>query len=260
MLRLYLFECGTLRSQKHLFTMNKGIGEAFEVPVPFFLIKHPKGNVLFDTGNALQAARNPEKHWGTVTSVYYPVMSEDQYVVNQLEKIGVRREDISHVVLSHLHLDHAGGVGEFPNAAYIVQRAELQWAYVPDFYQKPAYIRADFDKEVNWLLLEGESEDNYDIFGDGILQIWFTPGHTPGHQSLLVNLEKHGSYLLTGDSCYTKEILDNDILPGLVWSPPHTVRSIRRMRYAQQVKGIRIVTGHDPDAWPAYKKAPEYYD
>ncbi|WP_199911718.1 MBL fold metallo-hydrolase [Dongshaea marina] len=73
---------------------------------------------------------------------------------------------------------------------------------------------------MDWLLLDGESDDGYDLFGDGALKIWFTPGHTPGHQSLQVNLEESGAYLLTGDSCYTEEILHQDLLPGLVWSPP----------------------------------------
>ena len=89
-LKLFIFGCGTLKSQKHDFTLNKDIGVPFEVPVPFFLIKHPKGNILFDTGNALFVAEDAEKHWGKeVLKAYFPVMSKDQYVVNQLEKIQV---------------------------------------------------------------------------------------------------------------------------------------------------------------------------
>ncbi|MFC1485392.1 N-acyl homoserine lactonase family protein [bacterium] len=259
-IQLYFFSCGTLKSKKHFFTMNKGINEPFEVPVPFFLIKHPKGNVLFDTGNALEVAKDSQKHWGAAVEAYLPVMREDEYVVNQLKTIGINPEDIRYVVLSHLHLDHAGGVGAFPNATYIVQRKELEWAYVPDFYQKLAYIKADFDKDVKWLLLEGEKDDNYDIFGDGKLKIWFTPGHSPGHQALLISLENSGDYLLADDSCYTEEILNEDILPGLMWSPTETIRSINRMRYARDVKDVKIITGHDSIAWDTYKKAPEYYD
>lgn len=258
--QLYFFECGTLKSYKHYFTMNRGINEPFEVPVPFFLIKHSKGNVLFDLGNAKECAIDPDKHWGDVTKAYFPAMTKEQYVVNQLAKLGVEPEDINYVVLSHLHLDHAGGVGDFPNATYIVQKEEYKWAYTPEFYQKGAYIRADFDKNVNWLLLDGENDDKYDIFGDGTLQLWFTPGHTPGHQSLMVNLEQSGKFLLTGDSCYTQEILNEDVLPGLVWSPPHTVKSIQKIRYAQKILGANIVTGHDPVAWKNYKQAPNFYE
>lgn len=261
-MKLYMFECGILKTQKHLITMGLGLGEPFDIPVPFFLIEHEKGKVLYDTGNALEVAKDKIKHWGEgVVAAYDPVMTEDQYVVNQLATIGVKPEDITHVIFSHLHLDHAGGCGEFPNAIYFVQRVEMQWAYVPDFYQAGAYIRADFDKpELNWYLLEGDTEDFYDVFGDGKLQIVFTPGHTPGHQSLLVNLDNWGPTLLTGDSCYTTEILEGDVLPGLVYSPPDAVKSVKKMRNLRRVHGVRIITGHDPGAWPQFKKAPEYYD
>jgi len=261
-MKLYMFECGILKSQKHLFTMGRGIGEPFDVPVPFFLIEHDKGKVLYDTGNALEVAKDKVKHWGeAVVAAYDPIMTEDQYVVNQLAKVGVKPKDITHVIFSHLHLDHAGGCGEFPNAIYFVQRAEMQYAYVPDFYQAGAYIRADFDKPyLNWYLLEGDKEDFYDVFGDGNLQILFTPGHTPGHQSLLVKLDNWGPTLLTGDSIYTEEILEENVLPGLVYSPPDAVKSIKKMRNLRRVQGVRIITGHDPVAWPRLKKAPEYYD
>ena len=257
--KLYFFECGILESQKHLFTCGKGIGEPFNVPVPFFLIDHPKGKILFDTGNALEVARNPEEHWGDVVKAYYPRMNEGDYIINQLNRVGITPNEISYVVLSHLHLDHAGGVGQFEKAKYVVQRDELHWAYVPDFYQKPAYIKADFDRNVDWLLLEGRNDDNYDLFGDGRIIIWFTPGHTPGHQSLLVRLDISGEFLLTGDSCYTEEILNEDILPGLVWNPSEALRSIRRIREARDAKGITVITGHDPVAWNKFRKAPEFY-
>lgn len=258
-MQLYFFQCGTLESQKHLFTSGRGIGEPFTVPVPFFLINHPKGKVLFDTGNSINVAIDPVKHWGEVTKAYYPRMNIEDFVINQLKTLGIEAEDISYVILSHLHLDHAGGVGYFPNAKYVVQRDELHWAYLPNFYQKAAYIKADFDKDVDWLILEGRDDDNYDLFGDGTIRIWFTPGHTPGHQSLLVKLDKSGEFLLTGDCCYTEEILNEDILPGLVWHPSEAIRSIKRLREAQHAWGVKIVTGHDPEAWIKFKKSPDYY-
>lgn len=262
MIKLYMFQCGILKSQKQFFTMGRGVGEPFDVPVPFFLIDHPKGKVLFDTGNALGVARDKVQHWGAgVLEAYDPIMTEDDYVVNQLARIGVAAEEITHVIFSHLHLDHAGGTGAFPNAIYYTQRAEMHYAYVPDFYQASAYIRADFDKPaLDWYLLEGERDDFHDVFGDGTLKIIFTPGHTPGHQSLLLKLENWGTTLLTGDSIYTQEILEEDVLPGLVYSPPDAVKSIKKMRNLRRMQGVRIITGHDPVAWPTFKLAPEYYD
>jgi glyoxylase-like metal-dependent hydrolase (beta-lactamase superfamily II) len=260
--KLYLFQCGVLKSWKHLFTMGRGVGQSFEVPVPFFLIDHPKGKLLFDTGNALGVARDKIGHWGAaVVAAYDPIMTEDDYAVRQLARLGLGPEEITHVVLSHLHLDHAGAVGEFRHAVHYAQRAEMHYAYVPDFFQAGAYIRADFDKpHLRWRLLEGQREDFFDVFGDGSVQIVFTPGHTPGHQSLLLHLEKWGPTLLTGDSVYTQEILHEDVLPGLVYSPADAVASIRKTRELQQLRGVRIITGHDPLAWQTLAKAPGYYE
>jgi N-acyl homoserine lactone hydrolase len=163
-MKLYFFEAGILKSQKQYFTLGLGVGEPFDVPVPFLLIDHPKGKVLFDTGNAFEIIHNKEEHWGGILGAYDPVMTEDQWCVNAIKKVGVAPEDIKYVILSHLHLDHAGCVGHFPNAKYVVQRDELHFAYVPDPYMKLAYIRKDFDKDVDWFILEGWNDDQFDAW------------------------------------------------------------------------------------------------
>lgn len=259
-MRLYMFEAGVLKSQKHYFTLNQGVGETFDVPVPFFLIDHPQGKVLFDTGNAFETVNNKHEHWGGIVAAYDPVMTEDQWCVNAIKKIGVNPEEIKYVILSHLHLDHAGGVGHFPNARYVVQRDELHFAYVPDPYMKLAYIRKDFDKDVDWLILEGWKDNGFDLFGDGSIIIYFTPGHTPGHQSILVNLPNSGPMFFAADSCYTQANLQDGTLPGLMWNAAETVRSVDFMRHMADTRGATIVTGHDPTAWKSVKQAPEYYD
>jgi len=261
-MKLYMFQCGIIKTLKHLITMGRGVGQPFDVPVPFFLIVHPKGNVLFDTGNALAAARDKVKHWGAnIVKTSDPIMKEDDYVVAQLAEIGMTPADITHVIFSHLHLDHAGGTGEFANATYYVQRAEMQYAHKSDSAQAGAYIQADIDKpQLKWHLLNGLQDDYYDVFGDGELQIVFTPGHAPGSQALLVNLKKWGTTLLTGDSVYTEEILNEDVLPGLMYSETDTVQSIKKIRDLRRDKGVRIITGHDPFAWTKFKLAPAYYE
>ena len=187
-------------------------------------------------------------------------MTEDQWCANAIRKVGCAPEDIRYVILSHLHLDHAGGVGHFPNAKYVVQRDELHFAYVPDPYMKAAYIRKDFDKDVPWVILEGWQDNGFDLYGDGAITIHFTPGHTPGHQSVLVNLEHSGPMFLAADSCYTTDNLQNGTLPGLMWNAGETVRSVERMRHLQDACGVTIMTGHDPEAWKSVKQAPAYYD
>ena len=110
-------------------------------------------------------ARDPRGHWGAIVDAYEPVMTEDDYVVNRVQALGVDPASVRYVVQSHLHLDHSGVKGHYPNAEYVVQRRELEYAYTPDWFQMPAYIRPDFDRDVDWLFLDGEHDDGYDLFG-----------------------------------------------------------------------------------------------
>lgn len=256
--KLYFFECGKLKSQKHFFTLNKGIGKPFDVPVPFFLIQHNGKNILFDSGNALEAAINPKEHWGEATNAYYPQMEENEYVVNQLKNIlNIQPEEIDYLILSHLHLDHAGGVGAFPNATYVVHQKEFDWAFNPKCTQKSAYIMKDIDKKIEWLKLNNEFSIPYDLLGDGAVKIYLTAGHTPGHMSVQVNL-KNSSVFLTADSCYTEENLNDNVPPGLVWNEEESIKTLAFIK-KMQAENNTIVVGHDPEAWRSFKKAPEFY-
>jgi N-acyl homoserine lactone hydrolase len=258
-LRLYFFECGSLKTELQYIKMNQGLGDPYEIPVPFFLIVHPKGNVLFDGGNALEVARDARAHWGDVVDAYEPVMTEDDFCVNQLQRFDFDPASVKYVVQSHLHLDHSGAIGHFPNARYVVQRKELTYAYTPDWFQQAAYIRPDFDREVDWLYLDGYHDYQYDVHGDGVIRTLFTPGHAPGHMSLIVELEGEAPFLLTADACYTRDHFEDKALPGLVHSAAETAESVRRIHREVDRLGATVVTGHDPDDWPRWKKAPDYY-
>lgn len=256
---LYFFTCGSLKTQVQMIKMNQGLGDPYEVPVPWYLLKHPKGNVLYDGGNALEVARDPRGHWGAVVDAYEPVMSENDFCVNQLRRIDVDPADIRYVVQSHLHLDHSGALGHFPNAEYVVQRRELEYAYTPDWFQKAAYIRPDFDRDLPWLFLDGEHDDGYDLFGDGVARTVFTPGHAPGHMSLLVTLPRTGALMLTADACYTRDHYDNTALPGLIHSASDCATSVAKIHREVERSGAQVVTGHDPDEWPKWTLAPDHY-
>ena len=116
---------------------------------------------------------------------------------------------------SHLHLDHTGAIGRFPNAIHVVQRAEYEYAFTPDWFAVASYIRKDFDKtDLQWLFLDGKATDFYDLFGDGTVRLIFTPGHSVGHQSFLIHLPKTGPILLTADAAYTLDHWNEKALPG----------------------------------------------
>ena len=113
-IRLYMFPSGTLRCKVHNIKMNQGLGEPYEIPVPWFLITHPKGNVVIDGGNAVECADRSIGHWGDVVDVYWPVMKEQEGCLNQLRRLNIAPESVRFVLQSHLHLDHTGAVGRLP--------------------------------------------------------------------------------------------------------------------------------------------------
>jgi glyoxylase-like metal-dependent hydrolase (beta-lactamase superfamily II) len=260
-IQLYMFQTGTLRTKLKYIKMNQGDSD-YEIPVPWFLIKHPKGNVVIDGGNAIEVAIDKRAHWGSIVDAYDPIMNVNDNCVDQARSVGVEPEDVRYVVQSHLHLDHSGAIGRFPNATHIVQRAEYEYAFQPDWFAAAAYIRADFDRpNLNWKFLGGEYTDYFDLFGDGAIKMVFTPGHAPGHQSFLIDLPNSGPILLTIDAAYTMDHWKDKALPGLVCSSVDAVRSVRKLRALAEQTGAKVVTGHDPDAWLTLKHAPgSYYD
>jgi glyoxylase-like metal-dependent hydrolase (beta-lactamase superfamily II) len=261
--RLYMFESGTLECHVENIKMNQGLGDEYSIPVPWFLLTHPKGNVVIDGGNAAECATDARGHWGAICDVYWPTMTPEQACVPALRAAGFDPADVKFVVQSHLHLDHTGAlaaIDEFPNAKVVATRAEYEYAHAPDWFADGGYIRADYNKPgVDWVLLE-DSDDGYDLYGDGTLRMWQTPGHAPGHQSFEIGLPNTGSVLLTVDAAYTMDHWNEKALPGFLASAVDSVRSVRKLHRIAERSGSTVVTGHDPEAWPSFKQAPEHYD
>jgi glyoxylase-like metal-dependent hydrolase (beta-lactamase superfamily II) len=232
------------------------MGTRITVPVPVFFIKHPKGNILCDTGMRRQIAVDPAGCWGEAkVKNLTPDVKPDEDVVSQIEKLGLTTGDIRYVINTHLHLDHSGCNQFFEKSTFLVQKEELRVAHWPEVYQRGSYYRSDFDHPLKYEELEGD----YDLYGDGSVKIIRTPGHTQGHQSIIVDLAKDGPFIITGDSCYLMENMDEEVIPGIVWNPDQAISSIRKLRYLRDKKSAFIITGHDPVLWSKLKKAPDYY-
>ncbi len=262
-IRLYMFECGVLKCHVENIKMNQGLGEPYAIPVPWFLITHPKGDVVIDGGNAAECATDPKGHWGGLTEIYWPEMTPEQACVPAMRAAGFDPADVTWILQSHLHLDHTGALGsidEFPNAQVIVTRTEYDYAHAPDWFAAGAYINADFDRpNVRWNMLE-ETDDGYDLYGDGVIRMHRTPGHAPGHQSFEITLPNTGSVLLCIDAAYTVDHWEERALPGFMASAVDAVRSVQKLHRIADRSGSTVVTGHDPEAWPQFKQAPEFYD
>lgn len=258
-IRLYLFQTGFIR-QKEVDIKAGRSQDEFLTPIPWFFITHPKGNVVIDGGTPIEAARDPIKHWGEGARRYYPLLEEADACPNRFREAGFDPASVRYVLHSHLHLDHTGAIGHFPNATYIVQRKEYEYAFAPDWFTKGSYIRADFEKPgLKWHFLEGQDHDGFDLYGDGTIKFYFTPGHSPGHQSFLVTLPESGSYVLAIDAAYTMDHWNELCLPGLSTSTVEVARSVQKLRMIADLNAATVITGHDPDMWPTLRKFPEYY-
>ncbi|GGF76447.1 N-acyl homoserine lactonase AttM [Paracoccus acridae] len=257
--KLYLFQTGTLKCKYHDIYLNQGEGRDFEIPVPFYVIDHPKGLVVVDGGTPEECAIDARGHWGPVVDFFEPVLTPGDGCVAQMERAGLDVSRVSHVVLSHLHLDHVGAVGRFPGAKHIVQRAEMHYARTPDWFQVLAYIRKDIDRpDVDWFLLDEAWGDFYDLFGDGSVTLIRSPGHTTGHQSVLVRTARQ-AVLLAVDAADTLDHWEERALPGALHSAVDAVRSVQKLRAVQRKTDALVIAGHDPEQWSTLKKAPDFY-
>lgn len=223
-------------------------------PYFFYLVQHEDGNVLFDTGPHPALLTDPYSRLGEAAASFAVEMAPDDDVVSQLAKLGLDPTDVAHVVQSHLHFDHAGGLEFFPHATIYVQRRELQFAHWPAVYQRGVYLRPDFDHPLQWKELEGE----HDIFGDGRVVIVPTPGHTPGHQSLLVRLEGQ-PVVLMADASYLLVKMRERLLPAVVWSPDAMVASWERIEELERRYGAQLICTHDLDFREKVRLAPEQW-
>jgi glyoxylase-like metal-dependent hydrolase (beta-lactamase superfamily II) len=262
-IRLYLFEGGMITLPLRNFIMGRGLeGEMISTPVIWFLITHPRGNVVIDGGNAAEAAVDAKKHWGAFSDLATLEMTPEQAVVPALVAHGFDPASVRWIVQSHLHLDHTGAVAaldSFPNAEVLVTRTEHEFAHAPDSYSSIGYCQADYVKPgVRWVMLE-DSDDGFDLYRDGTLRCWRTPGHSPGHQSFEVRLPSGASYLLTFDAAFSLVTYEEEVLPGFFLSASDVLRSVRRLKRLADRSQATVVAGHDPEQVAALKRAPEYY-
>lgn len=256
-MRMYAFHCGSEKTMRSVFDpFDSDCGSMMHLPYFFYLIRHPEGDVLFDNGAHPALASNPRSRLGAAADLYDIVMTPDDDVVSRLRALGVEAEAIGHVVQSHLHYDHAGGLEFLTLATVYVQKEELTFAHWPPVYQRDVYVRQDFESVRNWKQLRGE----HDIFNDGRLVIFPTPGHTPGHQSLLVRTDNQ-AYILTGDAVYDKEKMEARCLPGLLWSPDAIIESWERIEELQRKFNAQLIVTHNIHWEQTIKVAPkEWYE
>jgi N-acyl homoserine lactone hydrolase len=250
-IRIYAFQCGGDRASKAVYDpLDSDVATIVFGPYFFFLIRHPLGNVLFDTGLHLKW-RSPGVAGSQALAVE---MGPDDDAVSKLAVVGLGPEEISHVIVSHLHFDHAGGLQFFPDADIIVQERELQFAHWPSVFQRDIYDRDDFDHKLRWVEINGD----YDVFGDGKIVTTPTPGHTPGHQSAIVRLDG-GMHVLAGDAHYLCSKMRQRRLPAIVWNIDEMYRSWLKLEELERMYGARLIFTHEMDPAEAKPVPPDHW-
>jgi glyoxylase-like metal-dependent hydrolase (beta-lactamase superfamily II) len=248
-MRIFALTCGWVTGDAGGFLA--GATGRLRVPVPCFLVEHPRGLVLFDSGLHPGVATDPARHLGWLASVFDVELGADDGVAARLRALGHAPEAVRWLVTSHLHFDHVGGHASIPDATLVVQRAEWEAGRDGERARRLGFDPANYDLGHAVRLVDGA----HDLFGDGRIVCVPTPGHTPGHQSLQLRTDDGREILLTADACYLRRTLEERRLPPLAWDLDAMRSSLDRLA-ARRDAGATLVFGHDPAEWAAMPQAP----
>ncbi|MBV9018421.1 MAG: N-acyl homoserine lactonase family protein [Alphaproteobacteria bacterium] len=248
-LNVYALTCGHLTGDFDRL-MEGGEGR-IRLPIPAYLIEHPKGTALFDTGLHPDCQYDPAGRVGArIAGLFEFHFSPGEEISARLEALDRDPAKIDLVINSHFHFDHVGGNALIPNATMLVQRREWDAGMDPDSTAKRGFDPRDFDLGHKLRLVDGE----HDVFGDGSVVCLPTHGHTPGHQSLRLRLGG-GEVVLAADSCYFCRTLRERRLPRFAYDKEAMLTVLDRLE-ALEKAGARIFFGHDPEFWQSVPQAP----
>jgi N-acyl homoserine lactone hydrolase len=225
------FECGTPQAPV---AVNQRFSDTYaygDLKLQFvyscYLVKHGDEYLLWDTGHAMTA----------------PNVAPKVSLVDLLAKIDLKPEQIKYVGISHYHGDHTGQVSSFPQATVLVGKGD--WEAISS--SKPAE-GVNFKPFENWIKGEGKVEPlsaDKDVFGDGTVIVLNTPGHTPGHHSLLVKLPQMGNVVITGDAAHFRENYDTGGVPVSNFDRAQTVASLERIKKIASNLKATVIIQHD---------------
>ncbi|CAN5394015.1 N-acyl homoserine lactonase family protein [soil metagenome] len=254
-----LFDGGTGRAAKlKVYTTPRGLWR--KVPVPAFLIRHPTfGPFVVDTGLHPSVSSSPKENLGrAISSFGRPELEPGEDLPAQLRARGIEPRAIPLVVMTHLHLDHASGMAEFPSASFVLTDREWEAATEDNRPLLRGYRHEHYDYAFDYRTVsyDGPSITSYstfgrtfDLFGDGSVRLASTPGHSLGHQSVICHLSDR-DLVIAGDAVYTYAQLEDGDLPPKP-ADPHTFRrSLQELRhFHRQFPQAVIIPGHDAEAW-----------
>jgi N-acyl homoserine lactone hydrolase len=252
--QLFVLLCGFEILPKTISTRGRGGRFILSEPVCAYLLDTDSGWVLLDAGmnpdNGRDPARRQEKFWRFGMTA--PVIRDEHLLESQLAGLGLRWEDIGHVILSHLHYDHCGCLRQLSHARISVQRQEYEHAFGAN--PGVAYFRDEYDDpSLRWDLHDG------DWVAQPGLRLIDTRGHTQGHQAAIVELPDTGTVVLPFDAGDLQENFDDEILPGETCDDAAALRAIQRIKALEAESHATRLLFHDPVAIQAMRLCPDSY-
>jgi glyoxylase-like metal-dependent hydrolase (beta-lactamase superfamily II) len=248
------------KGQLHAIGIGVSNDDYVDIPIVAFLIEHPgAGPILVDTGFHPSVAVDPKQNLGRLGARVFGGlrMEPGDAVPAQLRNRGIEPAEVGLIVMTHLHIDHASAMVEFPQATFVFSDREWDAATEGPRPWMHGYRQRQFDHAFDYRLLDFEAPevDSYatfgrsiDLLGDGSIRVVFTPGHTHGHMSVILRLRER-EVLLAGDAIYTRRSLENGALPSRAEDGHLYGRSLKEIQLYSQTTDALVIPGHDMDFW-----------
>ncbi|HEV3330961.1 MAG TPA: N-acyl homoserine lactonase family protein [Bryobacteraceae bacterium] len=251
--RIYIFDGGIIKGlDPGMFHLKKEELAESNFVVVSYLIVHPKGTLMWDTGTVPDSAFKPDG-----SPVTQGIMTVNKPLLPQLAAIGYTPADITYLGLSHYHSDHTANANAFAGSTWLVHQTERDFMFsdAPKGIIQPAGFSALKTAKTKIL-----PDDDYDVFGDGTVVIKYAPGHTQGHQVLFVKLAKTGPVLLAGDLYHYPEERNTDKTPTFEFNHDQSLASRAAIEAFLKKTGAQLWIEHDMPTFNKQKKSPEFYE
>lgn len=254
--RMYVLDCGEAETPDVSANWSPGVnvGQPRLFSDNCYLLKHEQGWMLWEAGIPDAVA---EKPGGVSAAGGLLVLRVTRTLATQLKELDVAPAAIKHLAFSHFHGDHVGNANLFAGATLYIQRAEHEAAFGPQ-PAKYGFNPASYEKlrDTPMVVLDGD----HDVFGDGSVVILSTPGHTPGHQSLLVRLPATGAIVLSGDLVHFQENWEHRRVPARNFDKAQTLASMEKIAAVLEKEKARLWINHDSEQSQGLPRAPRFLE